>query len=449
MKKIVFSWLVLLIAVNIFSVTILFDNTKYETAGNADWIIGSSPQWVGGYSEFGEALRDLGYNTQTLSNGSIDSGDLQNVDVFIIPEPQEPFSNSEKNAILQFVNNGGGLFMIGNHVGSDRCNNGWDSPRVFNESLNSGSNFGFTFQDEGFLYVTPTTRFENPRTALTENLNSVGMYAGSSINVTGANVNTNIYLRNFDEPGLVSTAYGSGRVAAYGDSSPWDDGTGNPNNNLHDGWSDYDNAQMGLNVVNWLLGATTAPSELEITDIVFDNSVLLNTTIPISCNIDAGSVGIERAFLYWNTGAGFHPLLMANSGSNYSTTIPAQSEECVVSFYIQVMLANNNYGYYPEGAPETLEDINVGPVANSDDVTPLQNQLSVYPNPWNPATSDLKIESQSGSTVKLYDLKGRVIKEIKRSGDTQVVTSDFGTKLRSGIYFIKSGNSIKKVSIIK
>jgi hypothetical protein len=49
--------------------------------------------------------------------------------------------------------------------------------------------------------------------------------------------------------------YGRGRVAALGDSSPPDDGTGAPGNNLYDGWAaeaNGDHARLLLNATIWL-----------------------------------------------------------------------------------------------------------------------------------------------------------------------------------------------------
>jgi hypothetical protein len=211
---------------------------------------------VGAYSEFGIALRNLGYTTTTLTGSTLTASMLTNVKVLIIPEAQNPFTSSEKTVLLNFVQNGGGLFLIADHDGSDRNNNGWDSRRVYNESLLTQTNFGISF-DANSLYADPTTLFESSVTQLTNGLFQVGMYAGCSITASGS-AQTHIWLRNLSEEGLVTTTYGTGRVAAYGDSSPFDDGTGNSGNDLYDGWNDYDNAQMGINIVQWLAQQTSS-----------------------------------------------------------------------------------------------------------------------------------------------------------------------------------------------
>ncbi|MEV7892339.1 hydrolase, partial [Streptomyces sp. NPDC088357] len=116
---------------------ILFDNAHAETAGNADWIIStgqpdplgqdSSPSaetdWTGAISSWGVALQKTGdYSLKTLpSGGSLSYGgsgaqDLANFDTLVLPEPNTLFTTAEKTAIMNFVKNGGGLFMISDHT---------------------------------------------------------------------------------------------------------------------------------------------------------------------------------------------------------------------------------------------------------------------------------------------------------------------------------------------
>ena len=124
----------------------LFDATKAETAGNADWVVDAdtSPQrfptpaqsnvtatttesfWRGALSAWGIALAKLGHSVETLPSGTAityggtGAQDLKNYDVFVVDEPNIRFTSAEKTAILNFVKNGGGLFMISDHTMSDR-----------------------------------------------------------------------------------------------------------------------------------------------------------------------------------------------------------------------------------------------------------------------------------------------------------------------------------------
>lgn len=56
---------------------------------------------------------------------------------------------------------------------------------------------------------------------------------------------------------FVTSAFGKGRVAFWGDSSPIDDGTGQSGNTLYDGWNDSGatNAALALNATAWLAGS--------------------------------------------------------------------------------------------------------------------------------------------------------------------------------------------------
>ena len=173
---------------------ILFDATKAETAGNADWVIDadqhnlsfsngyavagsgneSNPQrfptpaqstvtsstpetyWEGGLSAWGVDLVNKGFEVETLPyNGKITYGsssnpqDLSHYAVFVVDEPNIRFTSAEKTAILQFVYHGGGLFMISDHDRSDRNSDGIDSPSVWNDLMQHNSvqtdPFGITF----------------------------------------------------------------------------------------------------------------------------------------------------------------------------------------------------------------------------------------------------------------------------------------------------------------
>jgi hypothetical protein len=58
---------------------------------------------------------------------------------------------------------------------------------------------------------------------------------------------------------FVTSTFGSGRVAYWGDSSPIDDGTGQSGNTLFNGWNDPagTDAALALNATQWLVGGST------------------------------------------------------------------------------------------------------------------------------------------------------------------------------------------------
>ncbi|MET8244416.1 hydrolase [Streptomyces sp. NPDC005202] len=271
---------------------ILFDNAHAETAGNADWIIStsqpdplgqdSSPSaetdWTGALSSWGVALQKTGsYSLKTLPSGSSlsyggsSSTDLSNFDTLVLPEPNTLFTSAEKTAIMNFVKNGGGLFMISDHTGADRNNDGEDAVEILNDlmsnnSVDSTDPFGFSIDslDVSSGYPAAISDSSDPVLhgsfgTVTKSLIADGTTAtlkpsdNSSVKGlvyrSGYSGNTGAF--------FVTSTFGSGRVAFWGDSSPVDDGTGQSGNTLYDGWNDSGatNAPLALNATAWLAGS--------------------------------------------------------------------------------------------------------------------------------------------------------------------------------------------------
>jgi hypothetical protein len=275
---------------------VLFDDTKAETAGNADWIISTSmpdplaqnanptteTSWTGALSAWGVALQRTGqYSLKTLAPGNTitygGSGalDLSKFDEFVMPEPNSPLSAAEKTAIMRFIQNGGGFFLIVDHTGSDRNSDGWDSVRIANDLMTTNSvdptdPFGFS---EDVVDVST----DNP-TAITDAANPVlngtfGHVTGSIMRdgstqtlhpADNSAVKALVYRSTVSHTGttgafFTTSTFGAGRVAIWGDSSPIDDGTGQSGNTLFNGWNDPagTDAALALNATAWLAGAGT------------------------------------------------------------------------------------------------------------------------------------------------------------------------------------------------
>lgn len=197
--KIIFTFLILNSSISNAQNKILFDATKAEMCGSADWIIdadanniyfnstthipyvssgsttgASNPQripspaqsgitsstsetyWNGALSAMAVDCAKQGYTVESLPfNGAITYGnssnpqDLSNYKVFVVDEPNSVFSASEKAAIINFVANGGGLMMVSDHTISDRNNDGIDSPDIWNDLMTNNTvqnnPFGITF----------------------------------------------------------------------------------------------------------------------------------------------------------------------------------------------------------------------------------------------------------------------------------------------------------------
>lgn len=305
-------------------VKVLFDARKAQMAGNADWVIdadlynigtgsggamqagrgneanpqryptpaqsgitASTPEnyWKGGLSAWGVELAKRGYLIETLPfNGTISYGsssnpqDLSNYKVFICVEPNIRFTTAEKQAIIRFVQNGGGLFMGGNHYGSDRNNDSWDAPRIWNDLMtNNGlinNPFGISFDQLSFSQTTsnfaslpgnpilsgaagsPTQMKFSSGTSMTlnktANPTSTGLVYRTGLSTTG---NSGVM--------FAQCRYGTGKVATIGDSSPPDDGTGDTNDQLYNGWSaevNGDHSRILLNATIWLASSTLRES---------------------------------------------------------------------------------------------------------------------------------------------------------------------------------------------
>jgi len=236
------------------NIKVLFDFTKDEDAGNADWRID------GAYSDWANALRNEGMTVDSIGDGQgeITYSALSSYDVFVLPEPQDEFSESEKDAIIEFVHNGGGLVYIADHQSSDRNNNGWDSWSIWNNNLNFDTTFNIT------LVSTQSGNDQNEVTdianvpVLTDNVSSFGTWLGTCMEPSG----TARSAANQSGYSVLSyEQYGHGRVVVHCDSSTFDDGTPDSDNkgdNLHDGWSQYDDATLAVNLVLWAAGANSS-----------------------------------------------------------------------------------------------------------------------------------------------------------------------------------------------
>ena len=272
---------------------VLFDDGHAEEAGNADWIIStskpdplsqdSSPSsetdWTGALSSWGVALQKTGsYSLKTatsaLTYGGSSTTDLSNFDTLVLPEPNTLFTTAEKTAIMTFVQNGGGLFMISDHTGADRNSDGEDAVEILNDlmtnnSVDSTDPFGFSIDTLDISSGYPAAISDSTNTVLngafgtvTKSLIADGTTATLKP-ADNANVKGLVYRSGYSgNTGafFATSTFGSGRVAFWGDSSPIDDGTGQSGNTLYDGWNDTGatNAALALNATAWLAGEGTS-----------------------------------------------------------------------------------------------------------------------------------------------------------------------------------------------
>ena len=164
--------------------------------------------------------------------------------------------------------------MISDHTSSDRNNDGTDSPQIWDDFMtNNGAitnPFGISFDQLSFSGVssnvksTPTNPIIN---GIAGNVTQVLWSSGTSITIDPL---ANSSVKGFvwksgslqgNQNVLVATAlYGAGKVAAFGDSSPPDDGTGDSNDVLYDGYitdAAGNHQKILMNLTIWLASSLT------------------------------------------------------------------------------------------------------------------------------------------------------------------------------------------------
>ncbi len=317
---------------------VLFDATKAETANNADWVIDADQfnlkyykngtvsagpgneanaqrfptpsqkkvtattkesYWTGALSSWGIDLVKKGFEVETLPyNGKITYGDrtnpqdLSHYAVFVVDEPNIRFTDTEKTAILQFVYHGGGLFMISDHDRSDRNGDGIDSPSIWNDLMQNNSiqtdPFGISFDLLKFDDKSKNVRNLPDSPVLNGTMGRVTelqFFAGTSMtlhpddnsSVQGLIYRSRSSFGNRNVMFAIAT-FGKGKVAAMGDSSPADDGTGDPHDRLYDGWikdANGNHERLIINATLWLAEQVTAINPQKKTE---DGSVVFMKT---------------------------------------------------------------------------------------------------------------------------------------------------------------------------
>jgi len=261
---------------------VLFDWTKNETAGNSDWVVDHqaplpTPQnpsgpdvWDGALSHWGYTFDTLNLPVRTLPPGNTlhyglsDSLDLSNYDLLILPEPQNPLSSSEVSAVLTYLQNGGSMIFLADHNSSDRDGDGWDSPHIWNAAFEStlGVHCNVSGERYNSYSASITNVSTNPLDPIIHgpygDVTGVGYHAGTVMTLDLAvnpTLQGHVWVNNKPQADtlvvVVCGEYGSGRFCVIGDSSPADDGTGNPGDRLYDNWHELDNSILLLNMSFW------------------------------------------------------------------------------------------------------------------------------------------------------------------------------------------------------
>lgn len=248
--------------------------------------------WNGALSALAVDCVKQGYNVETLPfNSQITYGNTANVQdlsyykVFVIDEPDWYFSATEKAAIINFVANGGGLMMVSDHQGADRNNDGIDSPMAWNDLLTNNTvlnnPFGIAFDlvnilgsSTAFASLTSTSPYYSVLHGIMGNPNQVYWSNGTtmSLNTTAnSSVKGLVFKSGSSTTGTTNVmaavaTYQSGKVFAMGDSSPFDDGTGDSGDTLYNGYTSDASGNHRLLIMNamiWLMTPNLATNDFE------------------------------------------------------------------------------------------------------------------------------------------------------------------------------------------
>ncbi len=277
------------------SLRVLFDQTLDETASNgpnSDWIVdpwgrlptpsnpNSRNEWRGSLSSFAFALYQDGHSVENLVaweqemtyGDASNAQDLSRYDVVIVIEPSRQLSNSEKAALINFVDDGGGLLLAANHVSADRDSNGWAAVRALNDLFDANpvraDPFGFRFDPIDIEEELTLERIEAPNHPVIDGpagtVSRIGLYVGTSAHLSGGNPDAQGLIVLDDAASsqvdiVVGTAsVGEGRVVFVTDSALFGDGSDSHGNSWtsKDAWNNpaLDHAALFVNAVVWLGG---------------------------------------------------------------------------------------------------------------------------------------------------------------------------------------------------
>jgi len=329
--------------------SILFDAAHAQTAGNADWTLDedscgtaqrfptpdqagitsstAETYWNGAHSAMGVDLVKKGFHVESLPVGarisygdSTNAQDLSHYNIFVMPEPNIALTSTEITAIRSFVQNGGGLFMIADHAGSDRNNDGIDAAGVFNALMGSPSIFGITYNDNsadktsGWFDDHPDVNYTTDTSSLIvwagafgvpSSTKGLGLFGSSSMTISGA-AKGHIWKTSSTHDTssgvtFATSTYGTGRIAAIADSSVTEDATNSCGHSTFLGYNDpsYDNGLLVANGIAWLAGAggggdTQAPT-VSITAPV--NGATVSGTVSVTANA-SDNVGVTKVEFY-------------------------------------------------------------------------------------------------------------------------------------------------------
>ncbi|HHC8666378.1 DNA-binding protein [Staphylococcus aureus] len=246
--------------------TVLFDRSHGQTAGAADWVSD------GAFSDYADSIQKQGYDVKAIDGHSnITEASLKSSKIFVIPEANIPFKESEQAAIVNYVKQGGNVVFISDHYNADRNLNRIDS----SEAMNGYRRGAYEDMSKGM------NAEEKSSTAM-QGVKSVSMHAGSTLAITNPEkakgivytpeqlpakskwshaVDQGIYNGGgkAEGPYVAISKVGKGKAAFIGDSSLVEDSSpkyvredNGEKKKTYDGFKEQDNGKLLNNITDWM-----------------------------------------------------------------------------------------------------------------------------------------------------------------------------------------------------
>ena len=265
---------------------ILFDDT-HDT--DNDELIGPGAN----YRMLKTVLEGEGYVVDELDTGPVAYESLRGYDVFILPDVELELSIAEVEAMVQYLNNAGGILIIGEWKGAHLP----DSVSKLSEVAGIKFDDTIVFDPDDYYQTLswPIIHTIDTDHGIGNGVSEFAMYAGSSLIVSGSAVpiawgDSNTYVEDPAGDGQApdgditaarpmavtlqslpqgeeivtlasskfAVASGEARLVCIGDSDLWK--TEGSDWSGYDPIENYSNKQLLINVVNWLAARVSPPS---------------------------------------------------------------------------------------------------------------------------------------------------------------------------------------------
>ena len=341
-----------------------------------------------------------------------------------------------------FVKNGGGLFIISDHDNSDRNNDGWDSPHIWNDLFTSNGTqnnpFGMSF-DYKDISETSTNIVSLPGDSVLHgsygNVSQVKWTGGTSITISptsNSTVKGVVYTSGSSHGNsnvmVAHCYYGKGKVVAVADSSPPDDGTGDVNDVLYNGYTADANGNHRILLMNSIIWLATNSSILPVNFISFTGNRSGTANI---LQWTAGDVASVLKFEIESSIDGLFFYKKYEMAAHFNQSSYTWSES----------LANNAAVYYRIKAIQLSgEEIYSQVIAIKGGESKLL--FTVSPNPVKDAAK-IFFSNTGGGTLKLYNQQSVVLLTKKISSGTQQYILDVAS-FSPGVYYLSYTSEGKK-----